>query len=54
MNVHQVKGSCFVYIPKVWVKQEGLKKGDKVVWSIEEGNHRTLKLKKMYEENQNV
>lgn len=47
VKVHETKGSCFVYIPKVWVKKMDLKKGDKVAWSIEEGDHKTLKLKKI-------
>jgi len=46
MKVHEIKGSCFVYIPKVWVYQKNLKKGDKVIWSIQEGDHETLILKK--------
>lgn len=47
MNIHEIKGSFFVYIPKIWVKQKNLKKGDKVVWSIEEGDHNTLHLRKV-------
>ena len=46
MNIHEIKGSCFVYIPKLWVMQGHLKKCDKVIWSINEGDHSTLHLKK--------
>lgn len=46
MNVHEVKGSCFVYIPKAWVNLMQLRKGDMVVWSVKDGDIKTLQLKK--------
>jgi bifunctional DNA-binding transcriptional regulator/antitoxin component of YhaV-PrlF toxin-antitoxin module len=46
MKVHSVNESCYVYIPKVWVALENLKKGDTIIWSVNEGDHRTLLLKK--------
>ena len=47
VTVHEVKGSFIVYIPKVWAKQMNLKKGDKITWSVPEGNHEILILKKV-------
>ena len=46
VNVHEIKKSFFVYIPKIWAKNIGLKKGDKVTWIIAEGDHEHLILKK--------
>ena len=50
MKIHEIRGSFVVYIPIVWVRQEKLKKGDKIVWTIDEGNHKILHLKKKLEE----
>lgn len=47
MKVHESRGSCFVYIPKTWVKKMNLKKGDEVAWNLKEGDHETLELKKV-------
>ncbi|EKF86850.1 AbrB/MazE/SpoVT family DNA-binding domain-containing protein [Methanobacterium formicicum] len=49
MKIQKTNGSYFVYIPKVWVNAMDLKKGDKLIWSVEEGNHGILILKKMIE-----
>lgn len=49
VNVHETKGSFFVYIPKIWVKQMNLKKGDKMSWNIKEKSHETLELRKLNE-----
>lgn len=49
MKIHEIKGSCLVYIPIVWVRRENLKKGDLVIWTVDEGNHDTLHLKKKLE-----
>lgn len=46
MKVQECRGSSVVYIPKLWAKQMNLKKGDKVTWFVDEGDHQTLKLKK--------
>ena len=46
MKIQDCKGSCIVYIPKIWASEMGLKKGDKVTWSIEEGDLKTIHLKK--------
>lgn len=54
MRVHEIKGSCFVYIPKALVSLENLHKGDKVIWSLQEGDHRTLLIKKYEKVNQDV
>lgn len=50
VNMQETNNSCFVYIPKVWIKLMCLKKGDKMVWSINEGNHETLHLTKKFME----
>jgi len=47
MKVQECKGSCVVYIPKVWASEIGLKKGDEVIWSMEEGDFETIHLKKV-------
>lgn len=49
MKVQECRGSCIVYIPKSWAKQMNLKKGDEVVWTLDEGDHSTLHLKKELE-----
>lgn len=49
VNVHETNGSCFVYIPKVWVTMMNLKKGNKVVWNIKEENFKILQLEKINE-----
>ena len=46
VSLQELNGSYFAYLPKMWVKQSGLKKGDKISWIIEEGDHHTLHLKK--------
>jgi len=49
VSVQEVKGSYFVYIPKIWAKQMGLKQGSKMQWILNEGNHEILHLKKEIE-----
>jgi hypothetical protein len=46
VSIQELNGSFFAYLPKFWVQNSGIKKGDKVVWSVEEGDHKTLTLKK--------
>lgn len=46
VSVQEINGSYFAYLPKIWIQDSGIVKGDKVVWIMEEGNHKTLKLKK--------
>ena len=46
VNMQEANGSCFVTIPIAWIKMMSLKKGDKMVWSVNEGNHDTLHLTK--------
>jgi len=46
VGIHRVKDSFMVYLPITWARGMDLKKGDKVVWSIEKGDFETLKLKK--------
>lgn len=46
VSLQELNGSYFAYLPKMWVKQSGLKKGDKVSWTIEEGDLKTIHLKK--------
>ena len=48
VNIQEVNGSCFIYIPKIWVNLMALKKGEKMVWSINEGDHETLHLTKKF------
>lgn len=44
--LQKLNGSYFVYLPKQYA-EENLLKGDKMVWSVEEGDHETLHLKKV-------
>ncbi|NMO09506.1 hypothetical protein [Methanobacterium subterraneum] len=44
VSVQELNGSFFAYLPKVWVTNAGIQKGDKISWIIEEGDHRTLKM----------
>lgn len=46
VSIQELNGSFFAYLPKFWVQSSGIKKGDKIVWTIEEGDHNTLHLKK--------
>ena len=46
MKVQNVKGSFFVYIPKLSAEQIKLKKGDNLTWYIDENDHSTIKLRK--------
>lgn len=45
VSLQELKGSYFVYLPKQYAK-EHLKKGQKMVWTVDEGNHNILHLKK--------
>nr|WP_255590955.1 AbrB/MazE/SpoVT family DNA-binding domain-containing protein [Methanobacterium spitsbergense] len=45
VSVQEVKGSFYIYIPKIWVKEMNIKKGDKLSWNVKEGNHKSLILK---------
>ncbi len=47
VNIQENNNSCFVYVPKAWINSMKLKKGDKMVWNLDEGNHDILYLKKM-------
>lgn len=53
VSIQELNGSFFAYIPKTWVLSSGIKKGDKIVWIVEEGNHSTLILKKKSKEDEN-
>lgn len=44
--LQKLNGSFFVYLPKEYA-EENLQKGDKMVWSVDEGDHKTLHLKKL-------
>ncbi|MGP8024559.1 MAG: hypothetical protein ACLQG5_08785 [Methanobacterium sp.] len=46
VTLQKLRGSYFVYIPKQYA-EENLKKGQKMVWSVDEGNHNILHLKKL-------
>lgn len=46
VSLQKLNGSYFVYLPKQYA-EENLKKGDKMLWTIEEGDHNTLHLKKV-------
>lgn len=50
MSIQELNGSFFIYLPKFWVLSTGMKKGDIIVWSVEEGDYKTLQLKKSQEE----
>lgn len=54
VTVHETKGSFLAYIPKAWAKEMDLKQGDKVSWSIPEGDHETLQLKKVKVDNNGI
>lgn len=42
VSLQELNGSYFAYLPKIWVKNLGIKKGDKIKWTIREGAHETL------------
>lgn len=46
VSLQELKGSFFIYLPKQYA-EEHLKKGDLMVWEVEEGNHDILHLKKV-------
>lgn len=54
VTIHEVKGSFIAYIPKPWIRQMKLKKGDKITWSVDEGDHEALILKKMEDNDDEV
>ena len=45
VSVLSINHSYLVYLPKVWAKQIGLKKGDKVSWHIKNDQYEQLILK---------
>lgn len=45
VSVQEVKGSFYIYIPKLWAKEMNLKKSDKLSWIVKEGDHKSLILK---------
>lgn len=49
VSLQELRGSYFIYLPKQYA-EEHFKKGDKMVWEIEEGNHDILHLKRFNEE----
>ncbi len=46
ISIQEINGSYFAYLPKIWVQSSGIQKGDKMVWTVDEGDHKTLHLKK--------
>lgn len=42
----QNRGSLYSYIPIHWVREQNLKKGDKIEWHLDEVDHSKLILKK--------
>lgn len=46
MKVHKIKESFVVYVPITWARGMELKKGDTLVYSVEEGDLSTLHLRK--------
>ena len=42
VSIQKINGSYFAYLPKIWVENCGIKKGDKLTWIISEGNHEEL------------
>ena len=46
VSLQELRGSYFIYLPKQYA-EENLKKGDRMVWEVEEGNHDILHLKKL-------
>lgn len=53
VNMQEANGFCFIYVPIVWIKTMSIKKGDKMVWSVNEGNHDTLHLTKKFNKGDN-
>lgn len=45
VRVQDNRGSCYIYIPKIWATELGIEKGSKMVWILDEGDHQTLHLK---------
>ena len=48
VSLQKLNGSYFVYLPKSYAK-EHFKKGQKLEWTVDEGNHNILHLKKAKE-----
>lgn len=48
VTLQKLNGSFFIYLPKGYA-EENLRKGDKMVWSVDEGNHEILHLQKLEE-----
>lgn len=46
VSLQELNGSYFVYLPKIWVKNLGMEKGDKITCIVEEGSHEKLILKR--------
>lgn len=47
VKLQECKDSFFLYVPKVWINEQGIIKGDKMIWTIDEGDHSILHLKKV-------
>lgn len=54
VSIQKINGSYFAYLPKIWVQNCGIEKGDKLTWSISEGNHEELILRGGGNENVNT
>ena len=46
VSLQKLNNSFFLYIPKNWAMQMGLKKSDTMVWYLNESDHQVLHLKK--------
>jgi hypothetical protein len=44
-TIQKTKDSFYVSIPKMWISEMNLKKGDIIAWFIDENDHHTLKLR---------
>jgi hypothetical protein len=42
VSVQEVKGSYYIYFPKIWIKAMNIKKSDKLSWNVKEGDHNSL------------
>jgi hypothetical protein len=46
VKIHKIKNSFVIYLPITWARNMKLENGDKMIWSIDEGQHDILNLEK--------
>lgn len=46
VKIQKSKDSYFIFLPKTWVKDMKLEKGNKLVWDLKENEHEKLIIRK--------